>query len=39
MSAIRAAEATSHPGGKGIGISKAQGIAQNGFIDGNHWSI
>ncbi|GAM84055.1 hypothetical protein ANO11243_020460 [Dothideomycetidae sp. 11243] len=31
--ALRSAEATSHPGGKGIGISKAQGIAQNGFID------
>ncbi|KAF2153188.1 cysteine synthase [Myriangium duriaei CBS 260.36] len=31
--AMRAAEVTSHPGGKGIGISKAQGIAQNGFID------
>lgn len=35
-SALRSAsmQVTSHPGGKGIGISKAQGIMKAGFIDG-----
>ncbi|TKX26856.1 cysteine synthase-2 [Elsinoe australis] len=34
-SALRSAsmQVTSHPGGKGIGISKAQGIMKAGFID------